>query len=414
MKGRRMQMQADVEGILLEPGTTDTPRKSPLTDSERRRADELLDQINQLDRRILLMEHEQDDFSVEHRDAPTGSGPKVKNPFNLPGASARTQVPVEYRDLKTGQPVRVYERGAPMLATHPFDNGEQVSIGRLVRAICTGDWSECDAERRALAENVNVSGGFLLPSPIWSQYVDMARNKSICYLGGAVTVEMPSETLALARLTQDPTMQVKTENAQFTGSTLQFDRLNLVAKTIGTVITASEELVQDAPNVGQIIDDALSAALAVNLDSRMLSFLGTAPGTVSETGIGAMTWQHLLSALEKVEVGNGKANAYALNPGPIADLRAILTVAGDGNWLKAPDGVAGLMQFNTNQLAVGDGVLGDFRQMCFGVRLAPTLQVSREADEAFERAQVKVRLLSRGDFSIFRASAICVLAGITS
>ena len=78
---------------------------------------------------------------------------------------------------------------------------------------------------------------------------------------------MSSDRLTLARVATDPTFEVKTENAAFTGSTIAFDALGFTANTVGTLITASRELAEDAPNFGTMIEQTLARAFAAKLDN---------------------------------------------------------------------------------------------------------------------------------------------------
>ena len=65
--------------------------------------------------------------------------------------------PSEWRDCKTGREVRVL---APMdTFADQYRNEEPLSLGRAVRALIVGDWSDAPAEQRALS-SVSWPGAF--------------------------------------------------------------------------------------------------------------------------------------------------------------------------------------------------------------------------------------------------------------
>ena len=92
--------------------------------------------------------------------------------------------------------------------------GEQLSVGRYLRSLIRGrrDFLN-DAEQRAMSEGNNVLGGNVVPSPLSAQIIDRARNLSVIMKAGAKIVEMDSQTLDIARITNDVSYEVKSENA---------------------------------------------------------------------------------------------------------------------------------------------------------------------------------------------------------
>ncbi len=385
MNGRDALMAVGQQKLY---GPDNTPRK--LSEDDRRAVDIVLSAVGDMDK---------------------GSTRQTAPPIAATAAAPR---PVEFRNARTGGICRLYRQGTPLGATYPFE-AEPLSLGRFLVGVATGRWDEAEAERRTFqAEGTNTLGGFLVPDPLWANIVDLARNRAICMRAGMQTITMDSETLKMARLTGDPTIALKGENEAWSDTNATFDQLQFVAKTYGAVLTCSEELIQDGVGVAQVLDNALQQALAVSIDSNVLTWLTTqATGTASEGSIGAIDYTHMLNAYSTVLANNAEPTAYALHPTIWTDLIGI-QAAPSGVWLGAPEGVRDLTPYPTAQLTTAYGVLGDFRQLLLGLRLRPTVAISREANEAFERFQVKIRIAWRGDWNVAHASHLCILSSITT
>jgi len=113
---------------------------------------------------------------------------------------------------------------------------------------------------------VNESGGFLVPEPLSSMLIDLARARSVCIEAGARTVPGTSDQLVIARITGDPTVEFKGENAAFTESGPTFDRLRLVFRTMGAYCIMSRELADDGANVPELWEQTMAKALGAMFD----------------------------------------------------------------------------------------------------------------------------------------------------
>lgn len=98
------------------------------------------------------------------------------------------------------------ERMTDWVARRPnrsaFDTYEarDVSFGRLVRGMVTGEWEDAELERRALGEGTGAAGGFLTPEPLAAAIIDRIRLQSRVLEAGAQTVRMESDSLSIPRL----------------------------------------------------------------------------------------------------------------------------------------------------------------------------------------------------------------------
>jgi HK97 family phage major capsid protein len=165
---------------------------------------------------------------------------------------------------------------------------QELSFDRYLRGLATARWDGADHER-ALAEATIGAGGALVPAPLSSRVIDLARNQTVVLRAGAQTVPMTSQTLALARLTSEGTPAWKTEGASITAADMVFDRVTFTARTLVRLIQLSVELFEDAdPSSEGIIARSFAGQLAVELDRVALLGSGTAPeprGVLNQTGV---------------------------------------------------------------------------------------------------------------------------------
>jgi HK97 family phage major capsid protein len=204
----------------------------------------------------------------------------------LRAAQTRRQGPTVPREPVLTREQSVYDW---CQARGMFDPAEQeLSFDRYLRGLATARWDGADHER-ALAEATVGAGGALVPSPLSSRVIDLARNATRVFQAGAVTVPMTSQTLALARLLTEGTPAWKTENAAITAADMTFDRVTFTARTLVRLITLSVELFEDAdPSSEGIIARSFAAQMALELDRVALLGTGTAPeprGVLNQSGI---------------------------------------------------------------------------------------------------------------------------------
>src|SRR5215218_5278143 len=197
-----------------------------------------------------------------------------------PGAAPAPSEPVLTREQSVEGWLRA--RGA-----EGFD--EPLSLGKYLRGMALGRWDGADHER-ALSVGTLTAGGHLVPAPLSSRLIDLARAQTRVFQAGAITVPMTSSTLKLARLTGEGTPGWKTENSAITANAdLVFDSVTFTARTLTRVITMSVELLEDSdPGANDVIARSFAGQLAVELDRAALRGTGTPPeprGIVNQTGV---------------------------------------------------------------------------------------------------------------------------------
>jgi HK97 family phage major capsid protein len=325
-------------------------------------------------------------------------------------------------DRKTGRPVIALGRGekfADLVDVNGPDPAD-LSLGRYIVGLMRGDMSGCQAEVGAMSTVSNPGGGFLVPNPLSAGVIDLARANSVAMEAGGQVIPMASSTLDIARVSEDATYEAKSEDASFTGSSVTFDKLTLTAHTCGTVVTLSRELAEDAVNGAKAIDDALARGLAAQIDKWALRGTGSQEpqgillfaGNTSAVS-GSIDWDNLLDAIELLEADNHDANAYVLSPANKKVLAALKVNSEANHFASPPPDVAALSKFVTSAMPDTDAIVGDFSKLIIGLRQEARLEYSTDADEAFDRHQMKIKIVWRGDFNCEDSNAFCSLTAIS-
>lgn len=283
-----------------------------------------------------------------------------------------------------GKPVKVLSRGERM--AERSETG--VGMGDLIRAKIAGPRNE--AEARALSEGTDSAGGFTVPTPLASQFIDRLRARSVAMQAGAMTVPMDSATLAMARLETDPDSGWRAENAAIVEGDPTFGRVLFDAKTLAGKLTISRELAADTINIGAMIENAFAQSMAIELDRAAIygDGTGTSPTGVWHTsGINAVSmgtngaaigdYDDILDTLLALKNANA-ADPTAMIANPRTEIALAKLKDADGNPLVPPAMVSRIPLLSTTSAPIDEDegtaenassiVFGDFRELMIGMR----------------------------------------------
>ena len=312
---------------------------------------------------------------------------------------------------------------------------EPVSFSRYLKGLATGDWDGAEHER-AMSEGTLTAGGHLVPTPLSSRVIDLARNQTRVLQAGGQTVPMTSQTLKLARLTGEGTPGWKSEGSAITAtSDLTFDSVTLTAKTLTRVVTLSVELWEDAdPSSEDIIARSFAGQLAVELDRAALRGTGTPPeprGVLNTSGVTVTThgangatiatataydW-HLDAA--GVVRGNGfDPSAHIQAPRTSTSLSK-LREATTSAYLAPPPNMLPMLTTKSIPITLTTGTstdtseiyTGDWSQLLIGIRTSFTLRFLAERYLADTLSYAYLAYL-RADIALAQPSAFVVDTGI--
>ncbi|MDY0104037.1 MAG: phage major capsid protein [Lentimicrobium sp.] len=390
--------------------------KRDFSQTESQRWDELNQEFDKLGDRLKIV------LSEEKRAAEM-AGNFLNEQMSAPPKANKTQ----WIDARSGKPVKVFNKGERYSDSNsPEERG--LSIGRLIQSMIVGNPGLAENEYRALGTGAG-SGSVLVPVGLYSEIIDRARAKTVCGAAGAKLIEMTGKTMVLAKITEDPTMEVKLENEAFSDNDMSFDGIELNAFTIGATVYLSRELAYDAPNIANVIENALVNALALKLDYMALMGAGTTEPTgianlagvheIDLEGASSLTWPTLVQAWQKIVSSNTDPTAYITSPRDLAYL-SLEQITGGNGWLQAPKVIETVPLLHTASLPVNLGVsedkgiafTGDFSKMLFAMREGMQVEVSTTAGDAFKKHSVAIKITWRGDIGIEQETQFCKIINI--
>lgn len=345
------------------------------------------------------------------------------------GASDLSEVTTQaarsgWMDTK-GNPVRVLTKSDRMSTEEP-----EIGLGDFVRSIVTGPRN--DAEAKALAGAVGSSGGFTVPTPLASQFIDRLRSRSVAIAAGAVTVPMDAATLQMVRVESDPLCDWRAENAAIAEGDPVFGRVLFTAKTLAGRVPMSRELFDDSLNVGAALDRAFTGAMSLALDRAAIYGTGTGsqplgvantPGinTLSMATNGAALTNHdrILDAILALKNANA-ADATAMIAAPRTEIGLAKLKDAQNNPLTVPELVSRIPLLSTTSAPINETqgtstdcssiVLGDFRDLLIGMR--QQLEIRIFDQPLAGTGQLLAVAWLRADVQLARPASFCRLTGI--
>lgn len=391
-------------------------------------AQQVLDTAGQAGRDSLLASEQRSyDGALRERDSILGLQRAVEARTEQRGFVPATQV---------GRPDPAVEVASPVLThTEPMRTWldqrggyayrgeagvERGSLGRIVRALATGNRAGLSPlEVRQLSEGTG-SAGYTVPEVLATAFIDRVRNAMVVSKAGARTVPMTSDTLHLARLAQpggSPGPGWKVENDPISESNLDIERVTFTARTLPMLMRLSVELSEDSVNIDQIIETEMAGALALELDRVCLTGSGTPPepsGITTQASVGTSSigspfsnWDWLADAAGAIWALNHEPNGYICGAAHATAIAKFVDLQGQP--LRRPDALSGITPYRSNQNAASI-IVGDFTQLMIGLRTSFRLETSRVASDAFTNLQVVVRAYLRADVQLQHPEAFTVVS----
>lgn len=312
------------------------------------------------------------------------------------------------------------------------DDYEGPSLGSIMRAMITGPRNE--EEQRALAEGTDSAGGYTVPTPLASEFIDRLRAASVCIRAGAQTVPMDSKTLRIARLESDPTVAWRAENATIAESDATFGAVDFDAKSLMGITVVSRELLEDSVNVAEMLEIAFVNATAVTFDQGLLfgsgssnepTGLANAAGLtqvdMAANGAALANYDKIIDTIYAIQALNAEPTSMIYHPRTGASLAKLKDA--NSNPLSVPQMVANLQRYPTTSVSITEtqgtatGVtssilVGDFRKMLIGLRAMLRIEVLKE--RYADKNQYGFVWGMRGDVQFEQINAFARLRGITA
>ncbi|MBQ8823612.1 MAG: phage major capsid protein [Ruminococcus sp.] len=306
-------------------------------------------------------------------------------------------------------------------------NKKHLDIGKYIRGMVTGDWSNAMEER---AEFTTSATGVIIPEICSAEIIDLTRNISLFENAGVPVVPMTEGNLTIARVKNDPVFKFKPElEEQPEGNSFDLDSVQMKSKTCYGYAYVSLEAIHSAKNLEDIILRVFSQAMADAVDRYMLygqtasngTRVNFAPsGIMNDTDINNLTavnkgYTDYIKAIGAIKKKNGIPSVLGIN----AETEEILNLMTDttGQPLTVPKVVDDLKRIVSNQLVSdaengSDALVFDPLSMIIGMQNSIILRMFQDTDYCIKHGAIGFQIYCMLDCAVIRPTHITKISGI--
>jgi HK97 family phage major capsid protein len=343
-----------------------------------------------------------------------------------PGARAATSAG------GTGLPVSRDEKaiilGKEQRMADRYPNAAGLSLGRYVRGMVTGDWTGAAAESAEYRSLTTVSGAALIPQVLSAQVLDAVRAKSVLFQSGAGMVPMTARNLVIPAVKTDPVFAFKAEGEPVEESTIEFEGIELKAKTAYGLVSVTLEALESGQGLDAAVKLAMAEALANLIDAKCLFGAGgiEPAGILLSDKINTVTalaalesWNPIIEGIGKVRGANGEPTALVVNAATDEIMNKFTTA--EGLPLPMPKVIENIpSRLISNQLPANLGTGGnesvamvyDPQAVVVGIQSPIRVELSREAGDAYKKGVVYLRVYAFCDVALTRPGWVCRIDGL--
>ncbi|MGJ0512402.1 phage major capsid protein [Methylocystis sp.] len=363
---------------------------------------------------------------------------ELSQPLNNRRAGLEQIGPDEHGDpdnvwvnTKTGERINVLAKGQSLAAQFPAHAAPRANLGDVVRAMLNPASVGPDI-RAALIEGSGPGGGYTVDDSLSATIIDRMRARASVTRAGALTVNMPTADVKIARLNGDPSASWRGEASLVNESTPAFGQITLRANSLATIIKLSRELAEDSMNLDVALRNAIAKAFALEVDRAAMFGVGAAAEPLGVVN----------RAINEVELGSGdggqltgyddfldglfelRADNAAEPTAAILSPRTAKTLDkkkdGQGLPLIKPPAIANLPMMITTSVpdnsTVGINsdcstiVMGDFREMIIGVRSELRIELLKE--RYADNLMFGLLCWMRADVAVMHDESFCKITGV--
>jgi len=319
-----------------------------------------------------------------------------------------------------------------------FKGAENVSaidpetcIGSLMHGMIDRNY-RVDGIQNALSEGTDSAGGFSTPEILTGQFIDVMRNKSVCFRAGAQTLAMESDNSRMVRIATDPVPAWRVESAAVAISDPTFEAVVFAPKSLAVIVKVSRELLMDSVNIDQMLQASLAGAVAVELDRVALNGTGVSPQPTGVTvaagvnsvsmgtnGLVPVNYSQVLSALQTLEESNsGNPTAMIMAPRSYYRYQGLLDSTNQP--LQPPESIKGIPMLRTQSMPItltqgtsndcSNIVVGNFVEMVFGVRSQMRIEVLNQTYAGTQ--EIGFICWLRADVKLLHEKSFCKITGV--
>jgi HK97 family phage major capsid protein len=408
------RLSAEVEAVL----DTAKSQDRDLTDAERKDADAKFSRMQAINLDIKRAD------IAKAREAFESNAPNVVLP-QYPDASQDFDAAPPFHQVNRSSPNRPLlpsEKFASVIGTR--DCG--IGIGSFCRAMVLGPRTQ--AEKFAVQQSGDNTGAFTLPQPLAASVIDYTRSNSAFVRAGALTVPLIRYNDRGMRLSDNADPTWRAEDASVTAD-MSFSGATIAPKSIAVIVKVAREVLDDAINADDAINDAFATAFGAALDAACGWGASNGPsGIFATSNIQSVTsaangdtltdYSKLLSALYELQLKSTQPNAYLLAPRDAQTINGFTDSTGQP--LRRPDALQSLQQIVVADAPVDQTqgtannastiLMGDMSKLSIFVRDELRIEVLRE--KYADNLQYAFLATLRVDAQVTRPKAFCKVTGI--
>jgi HK97 family phage major capsid protein len=143
-----------------------------------------------------------------------------------------------------------------------------LTLGGFLKALAIGP--QLPVERAAISASDAEGGGYVVPSYMSAEIIDLYRPLSTVLRAGATMFEMQAPEHSFGRETSSPTCAWTTETGDAADSTMTFGKIVFTARNLRCILKFSRNWAEDVVNGQRLLEQALSKSFAQEVDRGCL------------------------------------------------------------------------------------------------------------------------------------------------
>lgn len=287
---------------------------------------------------------------------------------------------------------------------------KNLSIGKYVRGMLTGDWNNASNEMNEFRALNTSTGKTLIPKQLSATVIDLARPNMV--LKDIPIIPMDSNNMTIAKIVKDSNVSFKQELVDAEVSDMTFGEVELKSKMVYGLMKISLELLKSAQNIDQVIEQAMAQALSQAIDKSGLY------GTLEHEPKGILTYTDI-NKVESDLIENSKytsfvkgigaitkANGYPTTIGYNSNIDTSLSLLTDttGQPLNAPKVIEDLTHTVSNNINDNEAIVFDSNSIVMGLQNQITIDTSEAL--GFMDGSVYLRVYAMLDIAILNPKNI--------
>lgn len=336
--------------------------------------------VKLLDQEIRAIEMEREKSLKSHN---TGSLPKAMKDAILPGEH------VEQR---------------------AYQGNSNLDFGKLVRGMAGKGWEDAQAEHEEFRA-MSSANSVVVPQILADQIVDIARSQSAVF-GQIPIIQMENNNITVAAVKQEATASFVAEGDLIPASDVLFDPVELKGKTLAIFVPVSEQLLDSAKNLTNVLMNTCAAGIANTLDKKLIYGDGITEikglslyDTIGKVSHDKQDYDGVVKAVKAVKANNVNPTNIVYN----TDFASTLAMLKDlqGQYVTPPKMLDNYIKMESNNLNNNEILAYDLNSLLLGLHKSVTMEWGVTTD-MFQRIQKGLRIYLRCDLALIRPKGIAL------